>query len=111
MSAEPGVYPPTSRRPDLFENYLNAADRPDYEKKSTARSLRSPVGQPESRCTFAMNAEEGGSVPHDGALTFPLRRCVRRADLATTNDDIVMVYGFQATRRWIKDRWHVYRTT
>ncbi len=90
--AEPGVYSTNVTRPDLFENYLT--QQIGLITKNHGTFVEIGLSDTPIPLHFAMTGE-GGSVPHDGALTFPLRDVFDVPDLATTNDDIVNGYGFK----------------
>ncbi len=90
--SEPGTYSTTVTRPDLFQNYLTQQIKlvtRNHDTQVTIGLSTTPIP-----LHFAMTGD-GGTVPQDGALTFPLRDVFDVPDLATTNDDIVNGYGFK----------------
>jgi AMP nucleosidase len=90
--AEPGVYSTNVTRPDLFEKYLTQQIKLITQNHDTFVEIG--LSDTPIPLHFAMTGE-GGAVPHDGALTFPLRDVFDVPNLATTNDDIVNGYGFK----------------
>lgn len=88
----PGLYSTTITRPDLFENYLK--QQVGLVQKNHGVTVR--VG-PSCTPIPVHFATAGQSVPHDGALEFPLRDVFDVPDLATTNDDIVNGTGTRAS--------------
>ncbi|OSP56846.1 AMP nucleosidase [Pseudoruegeria sp. SK021] len=80
----PGLYTTTVTRPDLFENYL----RQQIKLVQKNHGVTVTIGPSKTPIPVHF-ATAGQSVPHDGALLFPLRDVFDVPDLATTNDDIV----------------------
>jgi AMP nucleosidase len=91
--AEPGTYATTVTRPDLFQHYLT----------QQIKLLVDNHGVPVCICAsqtpipvhFAVLNDADLQIPHDGAMSFPLRDVFDVPDLGTTNDDIVNGYGFK----------------
>ena len=91
--AEPGTYATTVTRPDLFQHYLT----------QQIKLLIDNHGVPVCICAsqtpipvhFAVLNDADIQIPHDGAMSFPLRDVFDVPDLGTTNDDIVNGFGFK----------------
>ena len=80
----PGEYAATITRPDLFANYL----RQQIDLVLRNHGVPVTVGWSETPMPLHF-ALAGRPVPHEGALSFPLRDYFDVPDLTTTNDDIV----------------------
>ncbi|HHL22081.1 MAG TPA: AMP nucleosidase, partial [Aliiroseovarius sp.] len=91
--AGPGSYATTITRPDLFRNYLIQQIGLLVENHGVP-VLVGPSVTP-IPVHFAIAGDDGLSVPHDGAMDFPLRDVFDVPDLDTTNDDIVNGVGFR----------------
>ncbi len=88
---EPGTYSTNITRPDLFEKYLTQQIKLVTENHDTFVEIG--LSDTPIPLHFAMTGE-GGAVPQDGALTFPLRDVFDVPDLANTNDEIVNGHGY-----------------
>ena len=90
--AEPGIYSTTVTRPELFANYL------EQQIGLLMKSHGVPVWVGASDTVmpvhFAAANDPDLSIPHDGAMDFPLRDVFDVPDLSTTHDNIVNGYGF-----------------
>ncbi|MCV6595741.1 MAG: AMP nucleosidase [Mangrovicoccus sp.] len=83
-AAGPGEYLATITRPDLFANYLR------QQIGLVIRNHGVPVTVGWSDTPMPVHfAVAGQPVPHEGALSFPLRDYFDVPDLSVTNDDIV----------------------
>ncbi|HHL19987.1 MAG TPA: AMP nucleosidase, partial [Aliiroseovarius sp.] len=91
--AGPGIYATTITRPDLFRNYLIQQIGLLVENHGVP-VLIGPSLTP-IPVHFAIAGDDELSVPHDGAMDFPLRDVFDVPDLDTTNDDIVNGVGFR----------------
>ena len=91
--AGPGIYATTITRPDLFRNYLIQQIGLLVENHGVP-VLIGPSVTP-IPVHFAIAGDDELSVPHDGAMDFPLRDVFDVPDLDTTNDDIVNGVGFR----------------
>ncbi len=89
----PGIYATTITRPDLFRNYLIQQIGLLLENHRVP-VLIGPSVTP-IPVHFAIAGDDQLSVPHDGAMDFPLRDVFDVPDLDTTNDDIVNGVGFR----------------
>ncbi|WP_169961483.1 AMP nucleosidase [Oceaniglobus indicus] len=90
--ASPGTYSTTITRPDLFAHYLRQQIGLLIDNHGTGVEI-GPSMTP-MPVHFAVARDESVTVPHSGALDFPLRDVFDVPDLATTNDDIVNGFGF-----------------
>jgi AMP nucleosidase len=85
--SEPGTYATTITRPDLFRNYLVA--QIGLVIRNHGQPVTIGVSQTPIPLHFAVAANPGLTVPHEGAAGFTLRDLFDVPDLSTTNDDIV----------------------
>ncbi len=90
---QPGTFATTITRPDLFQNYLKQQIGLLLENHGVPVTIG--LSQTPMPVHFAVANQENMTVPHDGALDFPLRDVFDVPDLATTNDDIVNGFGFE----------------
>lgn len=85
--SEPGTYATTVTHPDLFRGYLT------QQIGLLQKNHGVPVAVSTSQTPIPVHfAVAGQSVPHEGALSFPLRDSFDVPDLSNTNDDIVNGY-------------------
>ncbi len=91
--AGPGIYATTITRPDLFRQYLIQQIGLLLENHDVP-VLVGPSVTP-IPVHFAVTGDAQLSVPHDGAMDFPLRDVFDVPDLDSTNDDIVNGVGFR----------------
>ncbi len=89
---EPGTYATTVTRPDLFANYLEQQISLLLENHGVPVVVG--VSETPMPVHFAVANDDDVTVPHGGAMEFPLRDYFDVPDLATTNDDIVNGTGF-----------------
>ncbi|MGR3570266.1 AMP nucleosidase [Brevirhabdus sp.] len=91
--AQPGIYATTVTRPDLFASYL----RQQIDLLIQNHNVGVTIGASDTPIPmhFAVSEVPDLAVPHEGALSFPLRDVFDVPDLATTNDDIVNGHGFK----------------
>lgn len=89
--SEPGTYATTVTRPDLFAGYLTQQIGLLVENQGVPVS----IGPSSTPIPIHFAVGEGMSVPHDGALDFPLRDVFDVPELATMHDDIVNGVGFR----------------
>ena len=88
----PGTYSTTVTRPDLFRSYLTQQIALLIQNHGVPVSIglsTTPIP-----VHFAVAGRSDLTVPHEGAMAFPLRDVFDVPDLSNTNDDIVNGLGF-----------------
>ncbi len=88
----PGTYSTTVTRPDLFRSYLTQQIALLVQNHGVPVSIglsTTPIP-----VHFAVAGRSDLTVPHEGAMAFPLRDVFDVPDLSNTNDDIVNGLGF-----------------
>jgi len=89
----PGTYSTTVTRPDLFRSYLTQQIGLLIQNHGMPVSIG--VSTTPIPVHFAVAGRTDLTVPHEGAMAFPLRDVFDVPDLSNTNDDIVNGFGFQ----------------